>query len=212
MDTTETPTSGAPDDDGQAKADPQAQAENLDALRTLLAGAQNTDLAEPDDDDPEGDRVDWVRTGMVRLWIGGKRYRLRRPFLGELRDLDLALENALEDINDRNMDARIKADDLGERADKIDADKRMTAKTRAAKVRELRAEDKAIAREVTQYREDTLIAWWTQVFDKLLVETTPPPDLPAWLANMALPQRALQHWRSVPLGRGGTTTGTTPPR
>src|SRR5690606_36092534 len=122
-------------------------------LRNLIAGAQNTDLAEPDDDDPEGDRVDWVRTGMVRLWIGGTRYGLRRPFLGELRDLDLAHENALEDINDRNVEARLKADGLGERADKIDADKRMTPKTRAAEVRELRAEDRAIAREVTEYRE-----------------------------------------------------------
>lgn len=169
-----------------------------DALKALTP--QGPTLVEPDADDDEAnpkELVEFVRTGLVRVWVQGKRYRLRRPFFGELRDLRTALEGMMDEVSQASIEATTKGDDLKRQSSEITDDD----PDRNRKIVELRQADRKVAREFDAKIEDMRVDWWRQVFDRVSVDGA-PDEWPAWVSDANLPAQVITHWRSVPLGRG----------
>src|SRR5688500_14604393 len=68
-----------------------------DATDTLTAAAPVVDAAPEADEGRE--LVELVGSGWVRMHIGGQRYRLRRPFFGELRKLRILAAEVADEIS-----------------------------------------------------------------------------------------------------------------
>lgn len=156
---------------------------------------------DPEDDEP-GDRVELVGNGWTRFHIDGQRYRLRRPFFGELRTLRLAQEAGNDELSELADQGRLAADKIAEEAEKIDQDTEMTPGRRNTAIRKLRAKNIQEGRKLTVATEDMHLGWWAKVFETLAVDGT-PSDWPAWIIDPKLPNQVMQHWRSAPLARGG---------
>lgn len=177
----------------------------VDAIRDA-ADQSRPDLEEPGDDEggPDGPRFlsnGWVRFELASNGDSTARFRLRRPFLGELQDLDLAHEAMLNEMHDISDRARVEGQRLTEQMQKVTDNERLTDQKRSDRLRGLRREDQQITR---QFRRDItvlLVGWWQQVFEKVGVDGV-PEQWPAWIGDQELPSRVLEHWRQVPLGRG----------
>lgn len=158
------------------------------------------------DDEPgeDTDEVQLTRSGAVRLRFDGRVIRLRRPLFGELRTLRLALEDAGEAISDAAEDgaiigARLVAEATG--SEESDADPVDKVKRR----REIQRESRAAARDLVDLGENERLRWWLLVIDTLASVDSDPvaeADFPSWIIDHTLPNTVIQHWRSVPLGRG----------
>src|SRR5918998_454864 len=71
---------------------PEVLDEVLDQVgATINARSNGGGLAEPEADEL-GDELIFVRNGWVRCVIAGQMFKLRRPFFGELRDLETSQE------------------------------------------------------------------------------------------------------------------------
>lgn len=168
---------------------------------TSDTGVTDATDADLDADDLPGDQVTLVKTGMVRIWIGGQRYRLRRPFFGELKTLRLALEGLQDEVNDKQVEILDLAAQLEQEANDLAADEDLTAKQRAAKLRQIRRRDRDAARKLTDLLEQLYPDWWAKVFEMLSVDGK-PDDWPAWVTDVGFVQRLMQHWRQAPLAPG----------
>lgn len=160
------------------------------------------DNVEPEPDDPAGtgDRIELVRTGLVRIWIGDvDRYRIRRPFFGEFKTLRLAIE----DMNDEIQTESDKLTTLTRRIVE-EAQARPDGETPTA-FAEWQAESRrattTATRRLTEMAEDYRIEWWDQMWGLLSVDGK-PDDWPAWVTDPNIGNRIMSHWRSSPLGRG----------
>lgn len=187
----DTATAEAPADAPQV--DPKALARMADMLTP-------PEQVEPEAGDPAGDNIEFVRTGVIRILAAGNRYRLRRPFFGELRRLRTAWQDYDYEVQDRSDEAR----DLSKR---IKADIEAMSPDdpeRTKKLRALRDESRAAGREHEEFVENGFLAWWVQVFELLTMgDGTPGPDeTPGWLIDHTLVAKVFAHWRSVPLGHG----------
>lgn len=193
-------------EDGPAE-DPAAAAEVAQQLTDAIA-ALRPELAEPDDDELDEEIV-FVRNGWIRVTLAGRLHKLRRPWLGELRDLDLSREADQEVLNEKNKELRERTDMLLVRAREIEGlaneegidPQRKTDLDIEATQLALRAnvDSRALIREAHAIRA----AWWEQVFKVLTppgYET--PEQMPAWIGDVSLQARAVEHWQMVPLGRG----------
>lgn len=188
--------------------DPAVVAVEAAQRLTTALDALRPDLADPEDDELDEEIV-FVRNGWIRITIAGSLHKLRRPFLGELRELDLSREADQEVLNQKNQELREETDVLLARAKEIEtqANEEGIEPQRASELNieatklALRAHtaSRAIVREAQRVRA----AWWAQAFEML---TPPgykaPADMPAWIGDVALQQRAIEHWQMVPLGRG----------
>lgn len=117
--------------------------------------------------------------GRIAFVMGGERFMLRRPTLGEFRNrrerlLDLAAQERQEDATDG--DADVLAGQL------------------------------SLTSEQRMEREDALLGWWRDTFAMLEENAKPLPDedaLPAWLLGPTIIPQSLQAWMAHPTAPGG---------
>lgn len=155
---------------------------------------------EPDETDgaESGDLIELVRTGLVRMTLGGKRYRLRRPFFGEFKKLRLSLEDMNDEISsavDEQM--RVSRQNVAEADTHKDDEPDEYVAWRA----DVRKRSSAAARSLTELAEDRRYEWWLEMWDQLTLDSR-PDDFPAWITDPNIANALLGHWRSAPLGRG----------
>lgn len=152
----------------------------------------------PDDGDANDERIELVRTGLVRVWIVGDRYRLRRPFFGEFRKLRMQLEDGNDEIQAASDDAMRLARDLTQAAQgKADLPPDEWREWR----RTAQDQSRQSGRKLTDLAEELRLEWWTTMWDLLTLDGR-PPDWPPWIVEPALQGRLVAHWRSSPQGRG----------
>lgn len=155
--------------------------------------------------DGEGnDSVQLVRTGWVRFRFGETTVRLRRPFLGELRDLRMALEDTSDNISEQAEEAQLIAMELITEGERIDGDESIELADRVRQRRALTRRSTEGARKLNLFREQAMVGWIRLAAERLSVDGELPPDeeLPSWFIDPRLPATLLEHWRNVPLGRG----------
>lgn len=168
----------------------------------------------PDVDEPLGhDGPVFVHNGVVRFRMGDRVVRVRRPFLGELKVLRLALASIQDEIALRSDEVRIEGAALI--AEGQDLNRRLGAKeitedeykTAAA---DLARRDRKTASGLDEWREQRMLDWWTLVFsgdDGAFggLAMDPVPDQlawPTWMLDRSLTGKCLTHWRTVPTGPG----------
>ena len=159
------------------------------------------------DADPEGDEVGdelhLVRTGWVRFVMNGERVRLRRPFMGELRDLRLALEDVQDQIGEAAEDVQLVGAEIMEKSQALEKDESLTPAQVVKARRKLQRESTVKGRELTDLAEGLRVGWWELVFKTLDVDAAKHTvQFPAWIVDPNLPGTVIQHWRDVPLARG----------
>jgi hypothetical protein len=155
---------------------------------------------EPDDSDgaESGDTIDLVRTGLIRVTLGGTRYRLRRPFFGEFKKLRLAIEDANDEIStavDEQM--RVSRQNVIEADEHKDDDPDAYVEWRA----DVRKRSSVSARALTDLAETRRYEWWVEMWTLLTLDGA-PDDFPAWVTDPNIANTLLGHWRSSPSGRG----------
>lgn len=159
--------------------------------------------ADQADADEARELVELVGSGWVRMHIGGRRYRLRRPFFGELRTLRMLYAEVSDEISARSFEAQELGREIEAEGKAIDDDEGLDASARATQVRKLRARSLAAGRNLTDAAEDLRLGWWTAAFETLNVDGVPGLEQwPGWIVDHTLPDKVLQHWRSAPLDRG----------
>jgi hypothetical protein len=165
-----------------------------------------TNVRETDPQPDEGDpvAVELVRTGWVRFRWDGQLVRLRRPFFGELKALRLSLEDVADQIGERSDELQALAQEIVAESERNDTDDDRDEDERRRVRRELTRKSKVAGRELTDFCDAARVGWWRSVVDLVGVDGELPDDdkLPSWIGDPQLPNTVLQHWRSVPLGRG----------
>lgn len=179
-----------------------------DMSEMAAAMAAQQALAEPEDDEA-GDAIVFVRNGWIRFTIAGVMYKLRRPFLGELRQLEGILDHASEEL-------KLLAEDMRERetADRETAD-RIKTEVEAGDVSEVRRaelDDEATQLavnlqvrmlEVSRKGRDLREQWYLAAFEMLTPPGhTSPPSMPAWVGDAQMQAQIIMHWQSAPLAPG----------
>lgn len=194
--------------DQKAEHDAQVRQAAEAIVNQLAIRAGELPMVEPDEDELD-ETLELVSNGWVRCSIAGVPYKLRRPFIGELEDLEKSLEadaTVLTDLQDQLREEQqtdlARAKEIQAEAAEVDNDSIEKA--------ELDEEATMLGLKVMRrqqrlsHESDKLrVAWWTEVFTRL---TPPggsqPPDFPTWVADPQLPHQIVAHWRRVPLGRG----------
>lgn len=166
-------------------------------------------------DDPEADDLADVKEGLdlrangtIRLYIDGERYRLRRPRAREFRRLREAYQEASDAISDESDDVEAWSRDL-----RATQEKRRAADPLApAQTPEERREDRKRGRQLTEFVETTMFAWWAEVIEVLESDGRTPviadpgedhdgdrfANLPMWMGTVPSANTVLAHWRAVP--------------
>lgn len=167
---------------------------------------------EPDEEENGADLVQLVRTGWVRLVIGGHgRVRFRPPRFGELRAIMVAHEALVDEVQERAHDTQALAETLNaELAAMTEPGEDGTVPEVSPEARHKALVDVTLRsrkanRELTRWREEQFLTWWGLVHETLGVsgETLPPVDgLPVWMSSAALASSVILHWQAVPLDRG----------
>lgn len=156
-----------------------------------------------------GDDVKFVKTGWIRVTVGDSELHLRAAFFGEVKTLLTLLENHQDTLTQhRHLSTRQNAQ-LQARLAEVDAMEEGDPKweQQAAIAIALRENSRAIRDKADELR----ISWWVKVFELLNIERTGetdrskgavPKQWPGWVGDADLPTKCVEHWRSVPLGRG----------
>lgn len=148
----------------------------------------------------ESDDFTTFGAGWARCTIDGHEYKLRRPMMGELRTLRVALEAVEDEIAGARQE-------LERSADQVTQDIIATAddpiEKRQARQEELRLAGREANHRVLEVADGARLGWWTQVFETLGVSKPKvPKDWPAWILDPDGPSTLVQHWRGNPLARG----------
>jgi hypothetical protein len=150
-------------------------------------------------------------TGGASVKVDGKTYRLRRPSMGQIKELRDALASVADAIRQQSDEAQIiqrlnqaTGERLHEEIEQLD----QKAPDFESELRRLHGEAKALAdqnltvgRELTNLVDESYWSWWRQVF-QLLSFNGCPETWPSWAADATAPNQIMQHWRSNPLARG----------
>jgi len=165
-----------------------------------------TDTA-PTAPEPVTDGLEFVTNGIIRFHFSeGKTVRVRRPFLGELKEIRLALQDAQDELAGLAASVTAEGRDLQAEAtalsDRLQA-KEVSNEDHAQELAEIRARDRSSAQKMDAAREEQTLGWWALVFSTLALDDVPDAmHYPAWILDPGLPNRCLNHWRSVPSGPG----------
>lgn len=189
-----------------------------------LVGDQGPALVDQEDD--EGGLVQFVRTGWVRfpavVAMPDERrvWKLRRPFLGELRKLRQAWENAELELDEAKLEF-LEATQ-GHEAAVTAAKALLSDLERNRAVLDANKIRRKALHEMEDRQAKVRMEWWVAVFRTLCVDWVgqlgqvpddgdnghvPVPDgweWGTWVEDPDLPIHVLNHWRSVPLDRGGS--------
>jgi len=170
---------------------------------------------------PDDDSMETYGAGWAKAVVDGTTYRLRRPFMGEMRDLRLALEGLTDEVTlhtERSESARRRLQRIEARARTqlqaaqakvMDGDEDAPTEDQIAEledqlmdqVHNTRTEDRQAGRTLIQIADDNRARWWTDVFTVLGLDGV-PPQWPSWFADPDGPHRMMQHWRQSPLAHG----------
>lgn len=147
------------------------------------------DTIAPENPPEEPDEIAFLDTGNVRIRWQGSTWLLRCPGLGaieefHLRMLDLQAENGMADQRRASI---LLTETRRVQAEGVDIDPEVLKQSRAL--------------VVAQYDRQT--KFWAWAFPKVARKLpTSKDEWPPCLANAGFAQQVLDHWRSVPLGRG----------
>ncbi len=158
-----------------------------------------TDTPETPDDE---ERIDLRPTGLIRIFVTdtkGKeaRYRLRRPFFGELKSMRLAMEHVVDEIDDLRERTMTEAKTLGEEAEAAAKNEGLEDGERQATVDKLKRRGRELAHDLIDAADELRLEWWGGVFTTVSLDGV-PPELPGWIVDPNLMQRVMQHWRTAP--------------
>lgn len=196
-----------------ATSEAEAIAAAQEVIQQLIRNQANRpEAVDPDKDAGEpDDGVQMVKNGMVRLFIGDDVWRLRAPDVGDLKVLRLAQEGYEDELDEANLEmkrvahkSRAAAVEANAMPEGIERDEAIAAANKAAKIQ---------SRKVMAMADDLRIKWYRLVFQTLNVDRVPnargpkttgrvPDEFPGWATNADLATRLVEHWRTVPLGRG----------
>jgi hypothetical protein len=195
-----------------APAEPDA--ETLARVEELAAALVPTrpPLVDPEEDEVSDDLV-FVKNGWLRVTVNGSQCKLRRPFLGELRDLELSRETDVEALQVRQREMRLTTDALLERARAIEVEARALNGEHPERKQALDLEATELgltaqkeSRKLIREAQDLRAKWWEQVFKTLTPPGHAKPNknhYPAWVGDATVQQRVIEHWQASPLARGG---------
>lgn len=157
-------------------------------------------VSEPTGDDEPDERVELVRTGLVRAYVFDghelKRYRLRRPFFGELKNIRLAHERVEDEIADDRVRVEAIARSIITEAKAAD-DSGISEDETAEVVARLREKSRDAARALIEQADKLRVEWWEKVFEIVSLDGT-PEQMPGWVVDPTLPVRLMAHWRAAP--------------
>lgn len=142
------------------------------------------------------DPVDLRPDGTVQLLLGRGTVTLRRPLIGELRDLLESLENS----NDQAHDVLLDIPPLPSRPPR-DAEPAVKEA-----YRQERAESRVAAQKALAEADALRGSWMRKVVETLGDKPWPDlpiAELPTWVASIDVAVALTKHWQAVPLGRGG---------
>lgn len=159
-------------------------------------------------DEPLGhDGPTFVHNGIIRFPMGGKIVRVRRPFLGELRALRVALQDVQDHLTEESnrigkigVGYQTEVRTLNEKLQKGE----ITPEEHTDKVAVVTEADRRTARELDDYREQAMLDWWAEyVFKPIALDPVPEQlQWPTWMLDRTLAAKCLAHWRTVPTGPG----------
>jgi hypothetical protein len=135
--------------------------------------------------------------GHITGSVGGQKFRLRRPMVGELRDLWEAWENAADEVDAAIDPHRERLDELAARA----ADGDLSPEVR----REARTQRRQLNTELRTAKQGVWAGWARRVFDTLADDAKLPDsddDLEGWMLDIGLGAEFLRHWQNRPLASG----------
>jgi len=161
-----------------------------------------TDTPEPEEP-AEQDSIDLRPTGLVRIYIATgdgdevKRYRLRRPFFGELKEIRLAAERMQEEIEDLSTKTATQARELGAEAEAVSKDETFSDEARREAETKLRRRGREVSEELLDFADSLRLEWWGMVFDTVSLDGS-PEELPSWVVDPNLAPRLMNHWRTAP--------------
>lgn len=173
-------------------------------MSDITTDDETIDLEEHQPDDGPDNSIQFVRSGNIRLVIDGTVFILRRPFLGELRTLRGALEQATDEADLVRVEVSARAEDRKAQAEAIEADTSLSSIDKQTRLGELRIQDRGDGRRLARAGDDSRVDWWNLVFDTLATNgRRPDPErLPGWVIDARLAGKVLTHWRSSPLAHG----------
>lgn len=152
------------------------------------------------DGDETFERIELVRTGLIRVTIAGRRFRLRRPFFGEFKQLRVALADVNDEISELSDEATVVSRAIVDAARDVKPDEMDPDAWRSWR-RENREKSRTATRNLNETAEQLRVAWWDRMWDVLTLDGK-PDDWPTWVIDPNLPIALVTHWRSSPLGRG----------
>lgn len=135
--------------------------------------------------------------GSITLTLGQTRYRLRRPKVGELRDIWEGWEQAAIEVDRADEDVADRRADLNEAA----GDPDRTAGERLA----AREERKELDNQTRRAKHVIWADWMRSVFDILCADGKLPEDdddLDGWMVSVSAGAEFLRHWQTVPKASG----------
>lgn len=179
----------------------EVQSDAMRAIADALAAKGQEHLSDPEDDEGGDDGVKFRTNGWLVFYDGDQRYRLRRPRLGALEDLELALESVSDEIESERTKVLTKMNGFRDQVKTVEQSTDMDARQAKRKVRDLRGKIEREDSKFARTQRGLLLKWWGQAFEKLSEDGT-PEDWPADVTDASLPSKAMDHWRQVPLGRG----------
>lgn len=162
--------------------------------------------AEPEGDE-QGEAIVFVRTGWIRFTVGGRLYRLRPPFLKEVKRLRFALEEMADNLADLQSEVEVAGIEILEEQARLEEKADLSATERVAARSALRKRSRDAARSLNERREAETLAWFRLAFEVLCVDDVTAwlgdfDDFPAWATSGLLPHQMLRHWRAAPLAPG----------
>lgn len=177
-----------------------------------------------DTDDLPTDDMNLLPSGMVRLAFDGSEIMLRRPKIGELRELRELLNEINDEVSRRSAEVQgtgeanrrigqTKVDRINAAieealaADPVDEDavNRLVAERSEIMARTAQT-DRDGGRTLIGFSNDRRAEWLAKAVEILAIRGTMPDDRdewPTWSVAADLAPTIVNHWRTVPSRSGG---------
>lgn len=163
--------------------------------------AHDDPTSGPGDDETLDGRIQFVRTGLTRVWVRGELFRLRRPFFGEFKKMRLALEDLVDEISELAQSSMAVSRQVAAEREALGASPE--PELLASSETEWRKRQREAQRNVTDRADALRLEWWVLVFDTISLDGKPKKsEWPAWVTDPSVAVEFIAHWRSAPQGRG----------
>lgn len=163
--------------------------------------------------EPSPGALEFVNRGIIRFHFptasedDDRVIRVRRPFLGELKTIRLALAEIQDEL--AVIAASTSAAGQAMKAEATELSRQLGAEEinpeeHVERLKDIRRRDREAAQQMDDARDDRTLDWWADVvFAQLALDEVPDRlEFPAWILDPRLPQQVLNHWRHIPSGPG----------